>query len=144
MFFNLKTSKDIEEIKHKFNFLCATEKHVPYAVFDSFDDYRIGLHTYVNGNIVKGYYESGNMSDGQILWKDKAWFYGKITEKNGVCRFRGMCFFSPKATIIYIIAIMECIKGSHPILFLMTLIFCYSGYKEVIEAYECIKEIMSY
>lgn len=143
MFFNLKTSKDIEEIKHKFNFLCATEKHVPYAVFDSFDDYRIGLHTYVNGNIVKGYYESGARTTSNTLCITKSWFYGKLIDNNGTCQFRGIVYFNPIIMIIFISAIIECIVDSHPILLLIILYNCFVGYKETVEEYECIKEIMS-
>ncbi len=93
-FFKFKTSERKQDIIWKFNSLRAMEPHKIFIFSDDYYENRIGLHTYINGDIIKGYYESGRINRFDSLESEKAWFYGKLIERNGICQFRGVIFFS--------------------------------------------------
>ena len=140
-FFNFKTSESKEDIIWKFNRLRASEQHKIFAFFDNYYNNRIGLHTYVNGDKVTGYYESGKLTRHESLGSIKAWFYGKLVEKNGVCQFRGIIVYS---TIpIEIFGIIQFIYEPRIIWPILFLIYTFYVFCEEEKTYECIKEIIS-
>ena len=57
----------------KFNSLRAMEPHMIFTFSDDYYETRIGLHTYINGDIIKGYYESGRINRFDSLESEKAW-----------------------------------------------------------------------
>ena len=143
--FKLKTSESKEDIIRKFNSLRAVEPHKIFTFSD--DDYyenRIGLHTYINGDIIKGYYESGRINRLDSLESEKAWFYGKLVEKNGVCQFRGIIFFS--TILIDIIGlplgIIQYIYYPTPLCIILYILYNILIYKEEYKTFECLKKIM--
>ncbi len=72
-FFKFKTSEIKQDIIWKFNSLRAMEPHMIFTFSDDYYETRIGLHTYINGDIIKGYYESGRINRFDSLESEKAW-----------------------------------------------------------------------
>lgn len=139
-FFNFKTSKNKEDIIWKFSRLRAVEQHKIFAFFDDYCDNRIGLHTYINGDMIKGYYESGRLTRHESLGSTKVWFYGKVVEKKGVCHFRGIIVYS--TILIEIFGILQYIYDPTPIWPILFLMYLFFIVYEENEMYECIKNIM--
>ena len=139
-FFNFKSTKSKEDIIWKFNRLRALEPHKIFAFYESYNDNRIGLHTYINGDKVKGYYESGGLYRDSLV-RAKVWFYGKLIERNGVCQFKGIIVSS--TIILGIVIIIQHIYYLEPLesVFLLFYII-YVLYNEK-KVYDCLEEIMS-
>lgn len=143
LFFNFKTLQSKEDIICKFKCLKALEPHkMIFDLFDSFNDYRIGLHTYVNGNIVKGYYEDGGLNRVGSLANGKIWFYGKLVERKGICQFKGIIFsaFIPVELSVLIPALYQ----RNLIWSIISLGYMtYEMYHEEKPVYRCLTEILS-
>lgn len=143
LFFNFKTLQSKEDVIWKFNRLRASEHHkMIFDLVDSFNDYRIGLHTYINGNVVKGYYEDGGLNRVGSLANGKIWFCGKLVESTGTCQFKGIIFsaFIPVELSVLIPAIYQ--RN------LIWIIIClgYMTYEMLHEEnplYDCLAEILS-
>lgn len=143
-FFNFKSTKSKEDILWKFNRLRALEQHKIFAYFwESYNDYRIGLHTYVDGDKVRGYYEDGGLSRDSLV-SAKIWFYGRISERNGECHFRGIIVSSTIILeIIGIIYFIYYLSPIEPVEFVLSLLYIFYVIYRERAVYECIKEIMS-
>lgn len=140
-FFNFRTSKNKEDIIWKFNSLRAVEKHrMIFIFFDRYNDNRIGLHTYVNGNIVKGYYENGGFNRSS-LGNSKVWFYGKLVEREGTCQFRGIIFSS--FILIELYMLIQLIIYRDFIWLMVCLGYISYLMRKEETMYECLEEIMS-
>lgn len=109
--------------------------------FNTYNDYRIGLHTYVNGNIVRGYYEDGKLNHRDSLSNDKIWFCGKLVERKGVCKFRGIIFSSLILIELYIL--IQSISHRDPIWIALCLGYMFYEVRKEKTVYECLEEIMS-
>ncbi len=90
----------------------ATEKHNPFHPFSSFYDPRIGLHTYVDGNGVSGYYESGIRKRDDTLQNLKVWFELSVTPRGEGSTVTCVIFSSPYFLLLALIMLADAIAIS--------------------------------
>lgn len=144
-FFKFKTSERKQDIIWKFNSLRAMEPHKIFTFSDDYYENRIGLHTYINEDIIKGYYESGRINRFDSLESEKAWFYGKLIERNGICQFRGVIFFSTVLIDIFglPLGIIQYICYPNPLCIILYILYNILIFKDEYKTLECLKKIMS-
>lgn len=142
LFFNFKTLQSKEDVIWKFNRLRASEHHkMIFDLVDSFNDYRIGLHTYINGNVVKGYYEDGGLNRVGSLANGKVWFYGKFVERKGLCKFTGIIF--KPLIILALYVFIQALIHRDIIWIILCLGYTFHVIHQEKTVYDCLKEIMS-
>ena len=101
-----------EDIPARFGRFAATGKHSPMNPFQSYDDPRIGLHTYVAGDFVIGYYEDGTRTRGGSLQSMKVWFELKVKPCEGGSRVRGVVYSSPYFLILAAVMLLSALHAS--------------------------------
>lgn len=139
-FFNFTSSESIENIITKFNCLRAVERHTIYNIFEYYYDNRIGIHTYINGNTIKGYYETGELNRHDALQHSKVWFYGKLVENRGVCQFRGIIISI--SLIIEIILLMQSLCAKDPFALAICGVLIFFELRDERTMYECLYNMM--
>ena len=112
-----------------------------YDLFNSFNDYRIGLHTYVNGNIVKGYNEDGGLNRVGSLANGKVWFYGKLVERKGTCKFKGIIF--KPLIIIALYVLIQAFYHRDTLWIISCLGYIFYVVHQEKTLYDCLAEILS-
>lgn len=96
----------------RFGRFTATEKHNPFNPFNSFHNPRIGLHTYIDGNGVSGYYESGIRNRHDNLQSQKVWFELSVTPHGDGSRITCVIFSSPYFLLIALFMLANAIAVS--------------------------------
>lgn len=76
-FFKIDSKSNMNDILDKFDTLSEFESHNIFtSLFETYYSSRIGIHSYLNGNKVRGYYETGKKyARGNRLISQKNWFF---------------------------------------------------------------------
>ena len=125
-FFKVHSELRMKEILDKFDKLSELESHNIFtSFFETYYSSRIGIHSYSNGNRVRGYYETGKRyARGNRLISQKNWFFLTVNETS-----RGTIV---KGIIIGDIVIMSAICSS----LLLMLINCLTNYLNINDLFE--------
>ena len=116
-----------EEVLDRFSRFAAMEKHNPFIPFGEFSNPRIGLHTYVNGNEVNGYYEDGSTTRGGSLQSSKVWFEFTVKPHGEGSFISGLVFSSPYFFLFALIMIGSGIRASMDSFVSGALAFAFAG-----------------
>ena len=110
--FCYKCDLPAEMVLERFERFMATERHNPFNPFNSFDNPRVGLHTYRNDNEINGYYENGSRTRHGSLQSLKVWFEFTVKPRGEGCTISCTIFSSPYFFIIALIMVAAGIRES--------------------------------
>ena len=101
IFFNIKTDKTAKEVEEVLSrFLDSEEHHPLISLWDNYYDARRGLHTYIDGERVSGYFEDGKRTRFGGLRHDKAWFWGRLRSGRDGVVLSGVIASAPPVWVI--------------------------------------------
>ena len=92
-----------DSLLERLNRFPARDIHYPLNFFDSYEDPRVGLHTYPTGKGVKGYYEDGSRGKGGSLRTMKVWFSVKIKPHGEGSQVSCVIYSSPYAILLFLL-----------------------------------------
>lgn len=128
--FYIKSKYSKDYIISRFEAFREYENHNYWNIFDFYESDRIGIHTYINQNRVKGYFEDGTITRLGDLQRIKPWFYASVKSKNGVSVIKGVIFPHPVFWILFmgslLVSIIDFIyRGGEAFIELLFMLFVF-------------------